>query len=77
MIVMENIKKNLKRDYNLAVQAFNAKDYITFFRNIRPAIELLSKFTIYDLLGDEKLAMDLIGGSKMIIKVHMIFYIFS
>lgn len=77
MIVMENIKKSLKRDYNLAVQAFNAKDYITFFRNIRPAIELLSKFTIYDLLGDEKLAMDLIGGSKMIIKDSYGYSIYS
>lgn len=58
---MEQVKDNFKHDYNLAVKSFNEKDYTSFFRNIRPCIELLSKLIIYDVLGEDK-AVELIEG---------------
>ena len=59
---MEIIKRNLEHDYNLAVDAYVNKDYILFFRNIRPAIELLSKLLIHDFVQDEELAKKIING---------------
>ena len=59
---MENIKKSLERDYNLAIDAYVNKDYTLFFRNIRPAIEWLSKMLIHDFLQDEELANQIIKG---------------
>ena len=60
---MEQVKDNFKHDYNLAVKSFNEKDYTSFFRNIRPCIELLSKLIIYDVLGEDK-AVELIEGGS-------------
>lgn len=65
---MEQTKENLKHDYNLAVESFNNKDYSSFFRNIRPAIEGLSQFLIFDFLNNEVEALDLINGDASIIK---------
>ena len=48
---MESIKESLKHDYNLAVDCFNNKDYISFFRNVRPAIEWICKLFIRDVVG--------------------------
>lgn len=59
---MEIVKRNLEHDYNLAVDAYVNKDYILFFRNIRPAIELLSKLLIHDFVQDEELAKKIING---------------
>ena len=59
---MEIIKRSLEHDYNLAVDAYVNKDYILFFRNIRPAIELLSKLLIHDFVQDEELAKKIING---------------
>lgn len=59
---METIKKSLARDYNLAVDAYENSDYDLFFRNIRPAIELLCKLLIHDFIQDEKLANKIILG---------------
>ena len=58
---MEQIKDSFKHDFNLAVKSFNEKDYKTFFRNIRPAMELLGKLAIYDILGEND-AIDLLEG---------------
>lgn len=61
---MENIRKELKEDYNTSVDRFNAKDYKNFFRNIRPTIEWLSKLLIYDFMRDDVLAKEIINGEK-------------
>ena len=65
---MEEIKEYLKHDYDIAVDAFNKKDYRGFFRNIRPAIELLCKLLIHEFLADEKLAEDIISGKSSVKK---------
>ena len=65
---MEEIKTSLKHDYNLAVNGYNGKDYITFFRNIRPSIELLSKLMMYDIMRNDNVTNDLIEGEKTITK---------
>lgn len=65
---MNDIKSSLKHDYNIAVRAFNENDFTSFFRNIRPCIELLSKLIVYDILNDEEEAQDLIDGESQIIK---------
>lgn len=58
---MEQLKDSFKHDFNLAVKSFNEKDYTSFFRNVRPAMELLGKLAIYDILGEND-AADLIEG---------------
>ena len=65
---MEEIKKYLKHDYDIAVDAFNKKDYRGFFRNIRPAIELLCKLLIHEFVSDENLAEDIISGNVSVKK---------
>lgn len=65
---MEAIKNSLTRDYNFAVDSFNKKDYVSFFRNIRPAIESLCKLIIYDFLGNESQYEEIIQGEKTISK---------
>lgn len=65
---MEETKESLKHDYNIAVRSFNDKDYTSFFRNIRPSIELLSKVLIFDVIGDEDLAWDIIDGNQSFYK---------
>ena len=62
---MEQIKESFKHDFNLAVKSFNEKDYKTFFRNIRPAMELLGQLAIYDILGEND-AIDLLEGDTSI-----------
>ena len=63
---MEQIKDSFKHDFNLAVKSFNEKDYISFFRNIRPAMELLGQLSIYDILGESG-AFDLIVGVTSVV----------
>lgn len=65
---MEQTKENLKHVYNLAVGAFNSKDYSSFFRNIRIGIEWLSQYLIFDFLDDEDEALGLIDGKASITK---------
>lgn len=65
---MKEIKEYLKHDYNIAVDAFNKKDYRGFFRNIRPAIELICKLLIHDFLADEDLAEEIISGKASVKK---------
>ena len=65
---MEQIKNDLLHVYNLSVKSFNGKDYASFFRNIRPGIEYLSQFLIFDFLGNEDDALDLINGDVSITK---------
>ena len=62
---MEQIKDCFQHDFNLAVKSFNGKDYKSFFRNIRPAMELLGKLAIYDILGEND-AIDLLEGETSI-----------
>ena len=62
---MEQLKDSFKHDFNLAVKSFNEKDYKSFFRNIRPAMELLGKLAIYDILGEND-AIDLLEGDTSI-----------
>ena len=65
---MESIKNSFKHDYNLAVDCFNKKDYTSFFRNIRPAIELLCKLVIYDIIKNDVISADIMEGRKSIQK---------
>ena len=65
---MEEIKQYLKHDYDIAVDAFNKRDYRGFFRNIRPAIELLCKLLIHEFVSDEELAEDIISGNVSVKK---------
>lgn len=65
---METIKTSLKHDYNLAVDNFNQPDYVTFFRNIRPAIELICKLIICDVLNNKTEYDDIMQGRKTIRK---------
>lgn len=64
---MDTIKNSLKHDYNLAVDCFNKKDYVSFFRNIRPAIEWMCKLLIYDFMGDS-VYNEIMQGKKQISK---------
>ncbi len=68
---MEQIKENLIHDYNLAVKSYNNADYSSFFRNIRPAIEYLAQFLIFDIWENEEQAIDLINGDTSITKNRM------
>lgn len=65
---MEQTKDNLLHDYNKAVESFTEADYSSFFRNIRPAIEYLCQFLIFDIWGNESQALDLINGEVSIVK---------
>ena len=65
---MEDIKNLLKHDYDIAVDAFKKKDYRGFFRNIRPAIELLCKLLIHEFVSDEDLAENIISGNASVKK---------
>ncbi len=67
---MESIKNSLKHDYNLAVDCFNNKDYISFFRNIRPAIEWMCRLFIRDVLEKQSDYDDLMKGKKTIYKSY-------
>ena len=62
---MEQLKESFKHDFSLAVKSFNEKDYKSFFRNIRPAMELLGQLSIYDILGESD-AVDLLEGDTSI-----------
>lgn len=73
---MEKIKNSLKHDYNLAVDCFNNKDYISFFRNVRPAIEWMCKLFIRDLLEESKYDA-IMQGRKTINKSYDRFNIVS
>jgi hypothetical protein len=73
---MEQIKISLKHDYNLAVDCFNNKDYISFFRNVRPAIEWMCKLFIRDLLEESKYDA-IMQGRKTINKSYDKFNIVS
>lgn len=65
---MQETKENFRHLYHLSVESFNSKDYATFFRNIRPGMECLSQYLIFDFMGDESEAMELINGEVSIIK---------
>lgn len=64
---IENIKESLKRDFNRAVEEYNSKEYIFFYRDMRVALENLTKLMLADTLGNEMLADELISGTKNII----------
>ena len=65
---MEQTKDNLLHDYNKAVESFVEADYSSFFRNIRPAIEYMCQYFIFDIWGNESQALDLINGEVSIVK---------
>lgn len=65
---MEQTRDNLLHDYNLAVKSFDNADYVSFFRNVRPVIEWLSQYLIFDIMDDEEKALDLIDGNALINK---------
>ena len=64
---IDNIKESLKRDFDRAVEEYNSKEYIFFYRDMRVALENLAKLMLADTLGDERLADELICGTKNII----------
>ena len=74
---MEEIKNSLKHDYNLAVDCFNNKDYISFFRNVRPAIEWMCRLFIRDVIGKKADYDNIMDGHKTISKSYDSFRIVS
>lgn len=74
---MEKIKESLKHDYNLAVDCFNNKDYISFFRNVRPAIEWMCRLFIRDVIGNKSDYDSIMNGHKTINKSFDSFKIVS
>ena len=74
---MELIKNSLKHDYNLAVDCFNNKDYISFFRNVRPAIEWMCRLFIRDVIGKKTDYDNIMDGHKTISKSYDSFRIVS
>lgn len=74
---MEIMKNSLKHDYNLAVDCFNNKDYISFFRNVRPAIEWMCRLFIRDVIGKETDYDNIMDGHKTISKLCDSFRIVS
>ena len=74
---MESIKNSLKHDYNLAVDCFNNKDYISFFRNVRPAIEWMCRLFIRDVIGKKADYDNIMDGHKTISKSYDSFRIVS
>jgi hypothetical protein len=65
---METLKNSFKHDYDLAVVNFNQQDYVAFFRNIRPAIELICKLIIRDVINSKTDYDDIMQGRKTIRK---------
>lgn len=64
---MEQTKESLEQRYNCAVRSYNDADYRSFFLNIRPSIELLSQYLIFDFMDNEEKALSLISGEASII----------
>lgn len=65
-MTVEQIKDELNRTYNHAIDLFYKADYKTFFGNIRPAIEWLSKLLIFEFMRDDRKANDLLDGKSNI-----------
>lgn len=74
---MESIKNSLKHNYNLAVDCFNNKDYISFFRNVRPAIEWMCRLFIRNVIGNKTDYDNIMDGHKTISKSYDSFRIVS
>ena len=61
----QELKNALLRDYKLAIEGYERQDEITYFRNLRPAIESLCQLVIIDIMDDnEKAAELLIRGTN-------------
>lgn len=65
---MEALRNSFKHDYDIAVVSFNQQDYVAFFRNIRPAIELICKLIIHDVINSKTDYDDIMLGRKTIRK---------
>ncbi len=64
----KEILESFQSDYKKAIAEYNNGEYKFFFRDIRPAIELFCKLAVYDILGDDELADEIISGRKSIVK---------
>lgn len=63
---MEEIFKNLRNDYTLAMESYGRNEYRYYFRNIRPAIEWLCKLVIADQLDGKCNPSDIFDGTKIL-----------
>ena len=64
---MENIKIQLKEQYNKSVDFYNKGDFEHYFFHVRKSIELIGKFLILDTLrikGEEDKAHKIISGES-------------
>ena len=64
---MENIKIQLKEQYNKSVYFYNKGDFEHYFFHVRKSIELIGKFLIHDTLrikGEEDKAHKIISGES-------------
>ena len=62
---MENIKEQLKIQYNKSIDFYNQGDYEHYFFHVRKSIELIGKFLIFDTLkikGEDNKAPSIISG---------------
>lgn len=65
-IMKNKLLKDFLSDYKEAIAKYNNGEFVFYLRNMRPAIERLSKIIIFDVLNNDKLATDLINGLKSI-----------
>lgn len=63
---MEELFKNFKEEYSLAMDFYNKGKFSFYFRNIRPALERLCKLVIADQVDGECEPTDLFNGSKRV-----------
>lgn len=64
--MIDRLKTAFEHDYKESVAKFGSGDYVSFLRNMRPAMEWLCKIIAYDVLEDETLYNNLLDGSKVI-----------
>lgn len=64
--MIERLKAAFEHDYKEAAAKFGSADYVSFLRNMRPAMEWLCKIIAYDVLEDNVLYNDLLNGRKVI-----------
>ena len=65
---MENIKIQLKEQYNKSVDFYNKGDFEHYFFHVRKSIELIGKFLIHDTFrtkGEEDKAHKIISGESL------------
>lgn len=64
--MIERLKNAFLHDYKEAISKYGCADYVSFLRNMRPALEWLCKIVTLDVLGDVNLYNALLNGNKTV-----------